>query len=89
VSVVFIFAGCPPEELLELRRFGYSLASTADCQDVERIDDVETYIRDKFAMIVGSEELAKRLRVGHMSWEEAIDFLRWVHSAGINTYNRV
>jgi len=77
VSVVFIFAGCPPGELLELRRFGYRLASAADCQGVEKVDDVEAYVRGKFAVVVGSEELAKRLGVGHMSWEEALDFLRW------------
>jgi len=80
MSVVFIFAGCPPGELLELKRFGYQLASTADCQDVEKVDDVEAYVRDKFAMVVGSEDLAKRLRVGHMTWDEALDFLRWVQS---------
>jgi len=62
VSVVFIFAGRPPGELLELRRFGYSLASTADCQDVERINDIEAYIRDKFTVVVGDAGLAKRLR---------------------------
>jgi len=77
MSVAFIFAGCPPGELLELKRFGYQLASTADCQGVERITDVEAYIQGKFALVVGSEELAKRLRVGHMTWEEALDFLRW------------
>jgi len=38
--VAFIFAGCPPGELLELRRFGYLIASTADCQGVEKVDDV-------------------------------------------------
>ena len=80
MSVVFIFAGCPPEELLELRRFGYLLVSTADCQGVEKVDDVEAYIQDKFALVVGSEELAKRLDVGHMSWDEALDFLRWLRS---------
>jgi len=35
MSVVFIFAGCPPEELLELRRFGYLLLLMADYKDVE------------------------------------------------------
>jgi len=80
VSVVFIFAECPSGELLELRRFGYLLTSTADCQDVEKVDDVEAYIRDKFALVVGSEDLAKRLDVGHMSWEEALDFIRWIQS---------
>jgi len=78
MSVVFIFAGCPPDELLELRRLGYLLASTADCQGVEKVTDVEAYIRDKFAVVVGSDELAKRLDVGHMTWEETLDFLRWL-----------
>jgi len=87
VSVVFIFAGCPPEELLELKRFGYLLASTADCQGVERVADVEAYVRGKFAVVVGSEELAKRLDVGYMTWEEALDFLRWVQSTGGNIHN--
>jgi len=50
--------------------------TTADCQGVERVDNVEVYIRDKFALVVGSEELAKRLRVGHMAWKEALDFLK-------------
>jgi len=79
VSVVFIFAECPPGELLELRRLGYSLTSTADCQGVEKVDDVEAYIRDKFAIVVGSEELAKRLDVGYMTWEEALDFLKRIN----------
>jgi len=52
VSVVFIFTGCPPGELLELKRFGYLLASTADCQGVEKVDDAEAYIQ------VGDVELA-------------------------------
>jgi len=30
VSVVFIFAGCHPDELLEPKRFGYWLAFAAD-----------------------------------------------------------
>jgi len=88
MEVAFIFAGCPPGELLELKRLGYRLASTADCRGVERVTDVEAYIRDKFALVVGSEELAKRLDVGYMTWEEALDFLRWVHSTGRYTYNR-
>jgi len=79
VSVVFIFAECPPGELLGLRRFGYSLVSTVDCQDVEKVDDVEAYIRDKFAIVVGNTELAKRLDVGHMTWDEALEFLKWLH----------
>jgi len=33
MSVVFIFAGCPPSEFLELRRFDHLLTSTA--HDVE------------------------------------------------------
>jgi len=44
---------------------------------VEKITDGEAYIQGKFALVVGSEELAKRLRVGHMTWEETLDFLRW------------
>jgi len=63
--------------LLELKRLGYLLASTADCQGVERITDVEAYIQGKFALVVGDAELAKRLDLGHMAWEEALDFLRW------------
>jgi len=82
MEVAFIFAGCPSGELLELRRIGYRLASTADCQGVERVTDVEAYVRGKFALVVGSEELAKRLRVGHMTWDEALDFLKWVRSIG-------
>jgi len=82
VSFVFIFAGCPPEELLELKRFGYLLTSTAECQGVERVADVEAYIQDKFAIVVGSEDLAKRLDVGHMSWDEALEFLKWVRLTG-------
>jgi len=78
MGATFIFAGCPPSELLELRRFGYLLASTADCQGAEKVADVEAYVRDKFAVVVGSEELAKRLDVGHMTWEEALDFLKWL-----------
>jgi len=80
VSVVFIFAGCPPSELLELRRLGYLLASTADCQGVERVADAEAYVRGRFAMVVGSEELAKRLDVGYMTWDEALEFLKWLRS---------
>jgi len=64
VEVAFIFAGCPPDELLELRRLGYRLASTADSQGVEKVDNVE---------------LAKRLKVGHMTWEKALDFLKWAY----------
>jgi len=82
VEVAFIFAGCPPGELLELRRLGYRLASTADCQGVEKVDDVEAYVRGKFALVVGSEELAKRLDVGYMTWEEALDFLKWARQRG-------
>jgi len=78
MEVTFIFAGCPPSELLELRRFGYSLASTADCQDVERVADVEAYVQDKFAIVVGNADLAKKLDVGHMTWDEALDFLKWL-----------
>jgi len=57
VSVVFIFAGCPPSELLGLKCFGYLLASTADCLDVEKIDDAEAYIQRKFTLVkeVGQE----------------------------------
>jgi len=79
MSVVFIFAGCPPGELLELRRLGYRLASTADCQDVEKVDDVEAYVRGRFAIVVGNTELAKRLDVGHMTWDETLEFLKWLH----------
>jgi len=75
VFVVFIFAGCPPDKLLELRRFGYLLASTAECHGVEKVVDVETYVRDKFAIVGGDAGLAKRLDVAYMSWEEALDFL--------------
>jgi len=32
--------------------------------------------------VVGSEELAKRLDVGYMSWEEALDFLKWARQRG-------
>jgi len=80
MEAAFIFAGCPPGELLELRRFGYLLASTADCHGVEKVGDIEAYIQDKFAIVVGDAELAKRLDVGHMTWEEALDFLRWLRS---------
>jgi len=63
--VVFIFAGCPPGELLELKRFGYLLASTSDCQGVEKVNYLlEAYIQGKFVMVVGSEELAKGLGWG-------------------------
>jgi len=79
VSVIFVFASCPPGELLELRRFGYLLTSTADCQGVEKVDDIEAYVRGRFALVVGSEELAKRLDVGYMTWEEALDFLKWAY----------
>jgi len=78
VSVVFIFAGCPPEELHKLKRFGYLLASTADCRGVEKVDDAEAYIRGRFAVVVRDAELAKRLRVGYMAWDEALDFLSQV-----------
>jgi len=77
VSVVFIFAGCPPGELLELKRLGYLIASTADCQGVEKVDYVEAYIQGRFAIVVGDAGLAKWLDVGRMTWEEALDFLRW------------
>jgi len=83
VSVVFIFAGCPPSELLELRRFGYLLASTADCQGVERVADAEAYVRGRFALVVGDVELAKRLGVGHMTLGEALEFLKWVQSTKV------
>jgi len=82
MEVAFIFAGCPPDELLELRRLGYRLASTADCKGVEKVTDVEAYVRDKFALVVGSEELAKRLDVGYMTREEALDFLKWAQGRG-------
>jgi len=75
VDVVFIFASCPPGELLELRRLGYRLVSTAYCQGVERVDDVKAYVRDKFAVVVGDAGLAKRLDVAYMTWDEALDFL--------------
>jgi len=78
VSVVFIFAECPPDELLELKRFGYLLASTAECHGVEKVADVEAYVRDKFAIVVGDAGLAKRLDVGHMAWDEALDFLELI-----------
>jgi len=81
MSVVFIFAECPPDELLGLKRFGYLLASTADCQGVDKVNDIEAYIQGKFAMVIGSEELAKRLDVGRMTWDEALDFLKWVRLA--------
>jgi len=54
-----------PGELLELKRFGYLLASTADCQGVEEVDDVETYVRGRFAVVVGNAELAKRRGGAH------------------------
>jgi len=66
-------------ELLKLKCFGYLLVSTADCQGVERVADVEAYVRGRFA-VVGDAELAKRLDVGHMTWEEALDFLKWLHT---------
>ena len=47
---------------------------------MEKVGDIETYVRDKFALVVGDAELAKRLRVDHMSWEEALEFLRWLRS---------
>jgi len=78
--VVFIFVGCLPGELLELKRFGYLLASTSDCQGVEKVNHLEAYIQGKFVMVVGSEELAKGFRVVRTSWDEALDFLRWLRS---------
>jgi len=77
VSAVFIFAECPPDELLELKRLGYWLASTADCQGVEKVDDAEANIRGRFAIVVGDVELAKRLDVAYMALDEALDFLKW------------
>jgi len=53
VSVVFIFADCPPDELLKLKCFVHGLASMADCQCVEKVDNIETYIEDKFTKAVG------------------------------------
>jgi len=49
----------PAGELLELKCFDCLLVSAAACQGVERVDDTETYIRDKFAVVVGSKELAR------------------------------
>jgi len=83
MEVAFIFAGCPPSELLELRRFGYLIASTADCQGVEKVGDIEAYVRGRFAIVVGNAELAKRLDVGHMTWGEALEFLKWVQSTEV------
>jgi len=80
VSVVFIPRGMSARELLKLKCFGYLLVSTADCQGGKRVDDNKAYIRGKFAMVVGDEELAKRLDVGHMEWEGALDFLGWLLS---------
>jgi len=80
MSVVFIFAGCPPSELLELKRFGYLIASTTDCQGVEKLVDVEAHIQGRFAVVVGDAGLAERLDVGHMTWEETLEFLKWVHT---------
>jgi len=42
VFVVFIFAGCPPGELFELKCFGYLSVSMAYCRSVEKAADVET-----------------------------------------------
>jgi len=63
-------------EFLELKCFGYLLVSTADCQGVENVDDITAYIRGKLAVVVRGAELAKRLRVRHMAWEEALNFLK-------------
>jgi len=88
VEVAFIFASCPPGELLELRRLGYRLASTADCQGVEKVNDAGAYIRDKFSMVVGDAGLAKRLRVRHMTWDEALEFLRFWHVISLTVLTR-
>jgi len=66
VSVVFILAGRPPGELLELRRLGYRLVSTADCQGVGKVGDVETYIRGKFAIV-------RRRRAGQEAGRDVYD----------------
>jgi len=59
MEVAFIFAGYPSGELLELRRFGYLLVSTADCEGVENVANVEAYVQGRFAVVVGSEELPR------------------------------
>lgn len=78
MKLVFLFTYCPPPHLYALKRWQIGIASTAECPLVERVVDVEAYIGDKFVVVVGDRELAKRLGVAYATEEEVEKFLAWL-----------
>lgn len=77
-AVIFIFRNCPPEWALELRKWGYRIASLRRCRNVEHVRDLETFIKENFVVVVGDKRLAESLGITHVSLEELSKFLLWL-----------
>jgi len=80
VDVVFLFTRCPPERVLALAKWGFRIVCTADCPGVEKVADLHAYIKQKFAIVVGDPELAKKLQVANFDEAEIEEFLSWLAS---------
>jgi len=70
----------PPEYALALAKWGYRIACIADCPGVEKVADHHAYVKQKFAIVVGDPELAKRLQVANFDKAEIEEFLNWLAS---------
>ena len=86
MSFVFVFTECPPGHLLALRQWGFHIVSTVDCPGLEKVVDVKSYIRDKFAVVVGDKRLAEELRVGAVDVGELEEFLGWLSGEGARLF---
>jgi len=80
VNVVFLFTRCPPGRVLALAKWGYRIVCTADCPGVEKVSDPHAYIKQKFAIVVGDLELARRLQVANFDVAEIEELLSWLAS---------
>jgi len=80
VDVVLLFTKCPPERALALAKWGYRIVCTADCPGVEKVADPHAYIKQKFAIVVGDPELAKKLQVANFDEAEIEELLNWLAS---------
>ncbi|ABO08729.1 hypothetical protein [Pyrobaculum calidifontis] len=80
MDVVFLFTRCPPERALALAKWGFRIVCTADCPGVEKVADPHAYIKQKFAIVVGDPDLAKRLQVANFDEAEIEELLNWLAS---------
>jgi len=63
---------------LALAKWGYRIVYTADCADIEKVSNPHAYIKQKFAIVVGGPELAKRLQVANFNETEIEELLSWL-----------